>query len=79
MTNRARLDAWLNHYLLAKKSQFPPDMLLACWQASRRAALEEACAAVKAEDDRQADNDYMLDSDDCIRVIRNLANGETNG
>jgi hypothetical protein len=46
------------------------------WQASRRAALEEACAAIKAEDDRQNDNDYMLDSDDCIRVVRALADGD---
>lgn len=39
---------------------------------ARAEVLEEACAAIKAEDDRQADNDYMLDSDDCIRVIREL-------
>jgi hypothetical protein len=46
-------------------------------QASRRAALEEACAAIKAEDDRQNDNDYMLDSDDCIRVVRVLADRDS--
>jgi len=41
-------------------------------QPSRSEVLEEACAAIKDEDDRQADNDYMLDSDDCIKVIRAL-------
>jgi hypothetical protein len=55
------------------------DLMVAAWQASRRAALEEACAAIKAEDDRQSDNDYMLDSDDCIRVIRELAKETNNG
>lgn len=28
------------------------------------------CDAIKAEDDHCADGDYMLDSDDCISVIR---------
>jgi hypothetical protein len=40
--------------------------------AIRREAFDEACAAIKAEDDRQSSNDYMLDSDDCIAVIRAL-------
>jgi hypothetical protein len=39
----------------------------------RRKALEECCAAIKAEDDRMSAEDYMLDSDDCIRVIRALS------
>ncbi|WP_429499882.1 hypothetical protein ACQUFY_21730 [Robbsia andropogonis] len=38
----------------------------------RDAALEEACAAIKAADDKQWEDDYMLDSDDCIKVIRAL-------
>jgi len=42
----------------------------------RNAALEEACAAIKAEDDRAAAKDYMLDSDDCIEVIRALKTKE---
>jgi uncharacterized lipoprotein YajG len=45
-------------------------------RAAREAALEECCAAIKAEDDRMADEDYMLDSDDCIRVIRALRQQE---
>jgi len=43
-----------------------------------RAALDSAllvereriCAAIKATDDAASACDYMLDSDDCIRVIR---------
>lgn len=32
---------------------------------------ERICAAIKAEDDYCVDNgDYMLDSDDCIRIVR---------
>jgi hypothetical protein len=34
--------------------------------------IEECCAAIKAEDDRMSDEDYMLDSNDCIRVCRAL-------
>ena len=44
------------------------------WLASRSAALEEACQAIKARDDATSDEDYMLDSDDCIEVVRALAN-----
>lgn len=36
------------------------------WQA----AIEAVCAAIKAEDDHCAGADYMLDSDDCIKVAR---------
>lgn len=31
---------------------------------------EQICAAIKAEDDERMKGDYMLDSDDCIRVVR---------
>ena len=31
---------------------------------------EAMCAAIKAADDKAHDDDYMLDSDDCISVIR---------
>ena len=34
------------------------------------AERERACCAIKATDDAASDCDYMLDSDDCIRVIR---------
>jgi hypothetical protein len=44
-------------------------------RAAREAAIEECCAAIKAEDDRMADEDYMLDSDDCIAAIRALREG----
>jgi hypothetical protein len=32
--------------------------------------IEALCARIKAADDAAADRDYMLDSDDCIAVIR---------
>ena len=34
------------------------------------AERERICAAIKAEDDHCATGDYMLDSDDCIKVAR---------
>jgi hypothetical protein len=38
--------------------------------------VETACALIKAADDAAADRDYMLDSDDCIRVLRGEWKGE---
>ena len=44
------------------------------WKLFARAIEAEVknvmCDAIKAEDDHCADGDYMLDSDDCISVIR---------
>lgn len=37
-----------------------------CVAASR----EQICAAIKAEDDHASLGDYMLDSEDCIAVVR---------
>ena len=34
------------------------------------AERERLCAAIKAADDKASEGDYMLDSDDCISVIR---------
>jgi len=34
------------------------------------AERERICEAIKAEDDHCADGDYMMDSDDCIKVVR---------
>jgi hypothetical protein len=48
--------------------------------ALRVIALAEAaerdrlCEAIKAADDKASESDYMLDSDDCIRVIRGTWN-----
>lgn len=42
------------------------DELLAAVEAER----DRICAAIKAEDDHCADGDYMMDSDDCIKVVR---------
>jgi hypothetical protein len=55
----------------------PEELIFFLWLAARREALEEAATAIKAEDDRMADEDYMLDSDDCIRVIRALSKDQT--
>jgi hypothetical protein len=38
------------------------------------AERERFCAAIKAADDEASDNDYMLDSDNCISVIRGTWN-----
>jgi hypothetical protein len=35
---------------------------------------ERLCAAIKAADDKASEHDYMLDSDDCIKVIRGTWN-----
>lgn len=40
------------------------------WDAAVEAERERICAAIKAEDDHCADGDYMMDSDDCIKVVR---------
>ncbi|GHC72991.1 hypothetical protein GCM10007320_09260 [Pseudorhodoferax aquiterrae] len=40
------------------------------WQAARVGLVEDLCARIKAADDAAADGDYMLDSDDCISVLR---------
>ena len=40
------------------------------FQAGRSAERERLCAAIKAADDKASEGDYMLDSDDCISVIR---------
>lgn len=40
------------------------------WQAAVKIERERICAAIKAEDDHCADGDYMMDSDDCIKVVR---------
>ena len=42
----------------------------AAWDAATKAERERICAAIKEEDDHCADGDYMMDSDDCIRVVR---------
>ena len=38
--------------------------------AQQQEWIETACALIKAADDAAADRDYMLDSNDCIRVLR---------
>ena len=36
----------------------------------RDSLIEQMCAAIKAADNKAAESDYMLDSDDCIKVLR---------
>ena len=38
-------------------------------------SIEDLCARIKAADDAAADGDYMLDSDDCISVLRGTWKG----
>lgn len=52
-----------------------------CWSYSPQmvadlldAERERMCAAIKAADDKASDGDYMLDSDDCISVLRGTWN-----
>lgn len=37
---------------------------------TRAALIEECCALIKAADDKAMEGDYMLDSNDCISVLR---------
>ena len=41
-------------------------LLRSTWVVAR----EAACAEIKAADDKASESDYMLDSDNCISVIR---------
>jgi hypothetical protein len=38
--------------------------------AAAQPSIEDLCARIKAADDAAADGDYMLDSNDCIAVLR---------
>ncbi len=42
------------------------------------AERERLCALIKAADDKASEGDYMLDSDDCISVIKGTWNHEHN-
>jgi hypothetical protein len=41
------------------------------------AERDRICAAIKAADDKANEGDYMLDSDDCISVVRGTWMGTT--
>lgn len=49
-------------------------LLRAVEKAAVAAERERLCAAIKAADDKASEGDYMLDSDDCISVIRGTWN-----
>jgi hypothetical protein len=65
--DRSAHDAYL---LMGYKGEDEP----AFWDThpSRDSVIEECCAAIKAKDDLAADDNYMLDSNDCIKVCRAL-------
>jgi hypothetical protein len=44
-------------------------------QPAQQEWIETACALIKAADDAAHDSDYMLDSNDCIKVLRGQWNG----
>lgn len=60
-----RLGKWLGKYF-AQAAQAD-----SVQEDAARLERERICAAIKAEDDYCVDNgDYMLDSDDCIKIVR---------
>lgn len=75
MTEREQFAAWL-------KAQDSGASGFDIWQASRRAALEEAALAVRAEQlcdptDSPDDIAYELAVRDCEAAVRTLSAGET--
>jgi hypothetical protein len=51
-----------------------PEGLAKFAELVQAAERERMCAAIKAADDKASEGDYMLDSDDCISVIRGTWN-----
>ena len=68
--------AWNAKTIRATEEAFSADQMRAHYnlgrasQASAAPSIEVLCARIKAADDAAADKDYMLDSDDCIAVLR---------
>lgn len=59
------------HLLELMWERFPEIMKRGIEQpAQQQEWIETACALIKAADDAAADSDYMLDSNDCIKVLR---------
>ena len=58
-----------NEWFQSKQGE-PYDSMYLFARDAWAAAREAACAEIKAADDKASDNDYMLDSNDCIAVIR---------
>lgn len=50
--------------------EFEIDALVKFAALVTQAERDRICAAIKAEDDHCSTGDYMLDSDDCIKVVR---------
>lgn len=65
---RARLCRNLAEKIRSTKPAHAADSVL---EDAARLELERICAAIKAEDDYCVEHgDYMLDSDDCIKIVR---------
>ncbi len=58
--------------VLARLSKTPAEAYERGYMDGAARERERICAAIKAEDDYMVDRDYMLDSDDCIKVARGL-------
>ena len=75
---RARFEAWARpdsvqvqrHPETGEYTERGMGAAWTAWQAAVATERERICAAIKEEDDHCADGDYMMDSDDCIRVAR---------
>ena len=63
---------WAKHgqFCRAGGGEYEKTFAFRAWQAATTAERDRICAAIKAEDDHCADGDYMMDSDDCIKVVR---------
>lgn len=66
------MDDFLRWWMLLSKVPYRSKEEIArlAFDAGMKAEQERICAAIKAEDDHCADGDYMMDSDDCIKVAR---------
>ncbi len=79
---REEVEIWKRRALEAEKKLQAEIARLTAENEALKAAVSEAvaeererlCAAIKAADDKASDDDYMLDSDDCISVIRGTWN-----
>lgn len=78
LTEIERLNAWfedeitespLSNVVLRQRAE-QAEARLAAIDAALAAERERICAAIKATDDAASTHDYMLDSDDCIAVVR---------
>lgn len=75
MTPEEVIDLAAQHHVASESPLFN-QQLVAFAAAIEAATIERCCSAIRAEDDMASAEDYMLDSDDCIEVLRALAKKE---